>query len=231
MKVKALVTDVDGTLTDKRYRLSCPAIKAVRFIERFGIPVTLASGNALCVMRTLRAYIGCSGAVICEGGGVVEYNGELRILGDRVEALMALDALKEVFGRRIVESSSNPFRYVDVALRRTVVKSRLVKVLERFPSVKLWDSGYAYHIIERDIDKGRTVKVALELMHVEAEEAVAIGDSETDVPLLEAVGYGIAVANADETLKRVTDYVTEGKNGKGFSEAVKLILSWKLKGG
>ncbi|MEM2904696.1 MAG: phosphoglycolate phosphatase [Candidatus Bathyarchaeia archaeon] len=228
MNVAAVATDVDGTITDKVYRLSCPAIRSIRALERAKVPVILASGNALLVMTTLQAYIGCSGGLICEGGGVVEYREETRILGERKGPLAALEALKKRFGDRVVESKSNPYRYVDVALRRTIPRRAVEGVIASFPSLSLWDSGYAYHIIDSKVDKGLGLRNVAEMMGLDPQSIVAIGDSETDVPLFKASGISIAVGNADTSLKRVATRVMTGRDGRGFKQAVDLILSGSL---
>jgi nucleoside 2-deoxyribosyltransferase len=62
-------------------------------------------------------------------------------------------------------------------------------------------------------------------MGVSVEEMVAVGDSETDVRLLETAGYGIALANAHESLKAVADRVTTMRGGDGFAEATRIVLS------
>ncbi|RLG75231.1 MAG: phosphoglycolate phosphatase, partial [Thermoprotei archaeon] len=58
-KIKAIVTDIDGTLTINRedYRLEIKAIKAIRKAENNGIPIVLVSGNALPVVVSLSTYI------------------------------------------------------------------------------------------------------------------------------------------------------------------------------
>ncbi|RLI06141.1 phosphoglycolate phosphatase [Candidatus Bathyarchaeota archaeon] len=224
MKVKVVVTDVDGTLTNMGNKLSLNAVKAVRKLEDNGIPVVLASGNALCVLKTLKHYIGCSGALVAEGGAVVEYNDKVKILGDGREAREVLTELKKKFGSLIVESWSNSYRYVDVALKRTIEKNKLLQVLDKFPSLRLMDSGFAYHIIDKNLNKGVGLKVAAKLMNVKVEEMVTVGDSETDIEMFEITGYRIALTNAPQTLKNLADYVTKNEDGKGFVEAVERIF-------
>lgn len=228
MRIAAVATDIDGTITGKASRISCPAIRSIRALERAGLPVILASGNALCVMMTLQTYIGSNGASICEGGGVVEYKEETRVLGERTVPQAALEALKRRFGSRIVESWSNQYRYVDVALERTIPRNSVENALASFPSLSLWDSGYAYHIVSKNVDKGLGLRTAAEMMALDPRGIVAIGDSETDVPLFKAAGLSIAIGNAEMSLKRIATRVVAGRDGRGFKEAADLILSRSL---
>ena len=227
MKIKVLATDVDGTLTNMKHKISVKAIEAIRKLEKKGIPVILASGNALCVLKTLKNYIGCSGALIAEGGGVVEYKDTVKILGKGEEARKALTKLKEKFGDRVEESWTNPYRWVDVALRRTIDKNLILKVIQDFPHLKLLDSGFAYHILDKNVDKGKGLKVAVRLMGFKIKETAVVGDSETDIEMFKVAGLKIALANAPKQLKILANHTTKKSNGEGFTEAVKLILSEK----
>ncbi|OYT56286.1 MAG: phosphoglycolate phosphatase [Candidatus Hecatellales archaeon ex4484_218] len=227
MKIKVLATDVDGTLTNMKHKISVKAIEAIRKLEKKGIPVILASGNALCVLKTLKNYIGCSGALIAEGGGVVEYKDTVKILGKGEEARKALTKLKEKFGDKVEESWTNPYRWVDVALKRTVDKNLILKVIQNFPHLKLLDSGFAYHILDKNVDKGKGLKVAVRLMGFKIKETAVVGDSETDIEMFKVAGLKIALANAPKQLKILANHTTKKSNGEGFTEAVKLILSEK----
>ena len=227
MKIKVLATDVDGTLTNMKHKISVKAIEAIRKLEKEGIPVILASGNALCVLKTLKNYIGCSGALIAEGGGVVEYKDTVKILGKGEEARKALTKLKEKFGDKVEESWTNPYRWVDVALKRTVDKNLILKVIQNFPHLKLLDSGFAYHILDKNVDKGKGLKVAVRLMGFKIKETAVVGDSETDIEMFKVAGLKIALANAPKQLKILANHTTKKSNGEGFTEAVKLILSEK----
>ncbi len=227
MKIKVLATDVDGTLTNMKHKISVKAIEAIRKLEKKGIPVILASGNALCVLKTLKNYIGCSGALIAEGGGVVEYKDTVKILGKGEEARKALTKLKEKFGDKVEESWTNPYRWVDVALKRTVDKNLILKVIQNFPHLKLLDSGFAYHILDKNVDKGKGLKVAVRLMGFKIKETAVVGDSETDIEMFKVACLKIALANAPKQLKILANHTTKKSNGEGFTEAVKLILSEK----
>jgi hypothetical protein len=226
--LKAFVTDIDGTLTDENYRISIPAIRAIRRLEDQGIPVILASGNALPIVKTLRTYLGCTGVIICENGSVIEYLDSLKTPGDSHKVKRALAKLKDVCGNKIEEYWSNRYRLVDIALKRTLKREQIETVLSGIDGVRLVDSGFAYHINSRGVNKAEGLKVACELMKINFREVAAIGDSETDIDLLKASGFKIARANAPLSLKQVADHITMNSNGAGVAEASDLILSKNL---
>jgi hypothetical protein len=224
MKYKALATDVDGTLTSKARGISTGAIQAIRDLEARGIPVILASARPYPILNILREYLGTSGAIVCENGGHVDYGGESRLLGDNEECREVYHRLKEAHGNRVREAWTNRYNMVDLAIERTLDREEVLTVLSEFPGLRLIDSGFFYHILARDVDKGKGLRAAAEMMGVEPSEIVAIGDSEVDIELLQEAGYGVAVGDASDVLKEIADLVTKGENGEGFREAVKRLF-------
>jgi Cof subfamily protein (haloacid dehalogenase superfamily) len=56
------------------------------------------------------------------------------------------------------------------------------------------------------------------------ERAVAFGDGENDVELLEWAGYGVAVANAHERVLAVADWVCPPADEEGVAQAIEALL-------
>lgn len=68
-----------------------------------------------------------------------------------------------------------------------------------------WDR--AVDIIPANGGKGIAIEKLLEHYHLEPAEAIAFGDGNNDIEMLQTVGTGIAMANASEQLKAVADKV------------------------
>lgn len=68
-----------------------------------------------------------------------------------------------------------------------------------------WDR--AVDIIPANGGKGAAIQRVLEYYRLKADEAVAFGDGNNDIEMLQTVGTGIAMANASEDLKEVADEV------------------------
>ena len=68
---KAVAVDIDGTITDKNKKIHLGAIAALRRLEGAGIPVILSTGNVRAITYGLWRFIGATGPMVCENGGVV----------------------------------------------------------------------------------------------------------------------------------------------------------------
>ena len=68
---KVVAFDIDGTLTDEDKLLDMHAVEALRRLETAGITVVLATGNVRAITYGLWRFIGLSGPICCENGGVL----------------------------------------------------------------------------------------------------------------------------------------------------------------
>ncbi len=85
-----------------------------------------------------------------------------------------------------------------------------------------------YVFAPRGLDKGVGFSRLVKLTEWSGHRVVAIGDSASDLPLFKLASIRVAVANADESVKRSADYVTSEAYGKGVIEAVRKIIGKNL---
>ncbi|MFQ6134268.1 MAG: HAD hydrolase family protein, partial [Nitrososphaerales archaeon] len=168
------------------------------------------------------SYLGTTKVSVGENGGVVAVSPlDIRILGDKSYGVMAYDHLS----RRIDDVEIKPTmpRFTEVVLKRSFDLDIGRKILEESGlPVKLIDSTFAYHITNKGVNKGRGLKVALEYLGVESSEVVAIGDSDTDIPMFKTCGSSIAVGNATEGARKNATYQVDSPLGEGLIDALHL---------
>jgi len=81
------------------------------------------------------------------------------------------------------------------------------------------------HIVQGRLDKLPAFEDILRKARLRPEEAAFIGDDLTDVPVLRAAGWGVAVANARPEAKAAADHVTRSPGGRGaVREVAELLL-------
>lgn len=224
--LKALVTDVDGTITDRRRRINTAAVEAVRTLVDAGITVVLASGNTVCFMDGLCKMVGTDGTIIGENGGVYrrEFSGALRVPGDQKTCLAAFEVLKDYFAEKNVELElfGAQYRFADVAFARNIDPDEARAVVrDRQLPVRVLDTGFAIHLQVLGVNKGTALTELAGDMGLSPAEMMAVGDSENDIEMLEVAGIGVAVRNAPAHTRTAADWVTGETYGDGFVEAVK----------
>jgi len=222
MKFKAIVVDIDGTITCEKRELHLGAVKKIRSIK---VPVVLATGNILCYARTTSRLIGLDGAVIAENGGAITVRFDLQ--GTFEESLEECEKAYSFLSEHFNLTKLDPFyRKTEIALRRNFDLKKAIDLLETQNfDVEMIDTKYAIHIKSTRINKGVGLQKLAGLMGLEAKDFVAIGDSANDVEMFEASGFGIAVGNGDDRIKEAANYVTEASFGDGAVEAIEFLES------
>ncbi len=218
MVYKAVVVDVDGTITYEDRSLDCRAVEALRSLE---VPVVIATGNILCFARATSKLVGTGGIVIAENGGIVECGVVDYDMAHVKECEEAFEFLSRHFALERLDAEN---RKTEIGLRRNfdVEKARQM-LMKEFPELDIVDTGFAVHIKSKKVNKGTGLKRIAELMGLDAKDFVAIGDSPNDIEMLEASGFGVAVGNAHPKLKKVAALVTEREHGAGVAEAVRYL--------
>jgi hypothetical protein len=134
LKLKAIATDVDHTLTDDRLLIDLDAIRTIRLLEGAGVPVILCSGRDLTSLSALGAYLGTSGLVVAEDGGLLGSMGarnfSVRPVADIDRVKEGLAVLREAFTWK-VQVVPIPARVVSYVLMRALDKDEANALLAR----------------------------------------------------------------------------------------------------
>ena len=83
--------------------------------------------------------------------------------------------------------------------------SRLIAATAGCKIAAWWDR--AVDIIPSEGGKGVAVQEVLRYFQLEAEDAIAFGDGENDIDMLQAAGLGVAMGNASDRVKEMADEV------------------------
>jgi phosphoglycolate phosphatase (TIGR01487 family) len=227
--LKAVLTDIDGTITDSSRRINTGAIDTIRSLVDDGIEVVLASGNTSCFMDALCKMIGTHGTFIAENGGVfrIGFTGTPRIRGDQGVCRAALESLQAHYRTQGIELDlySPAYRYADLAFGRTVPVNEVKTLLKDYP-VQVLDTGYAIHLQAPGVNKGTALIALAQEMQFLPSNFLAIGDSLNDIQMLTTAGIGATVANGHQDTKAAAQYVAEKEYGDGFVEIVKKYESY-----
>lgn len=88
-------------------------------------------------------------------------------------------------------------------------------------------TGSRTHLLEvfcRGVNKWTMIESYCERSELDPQRVAAIGDGLNDIELVAGAGLGIAMANADERVKRVAQRHTTGHNDDGVADAINRII-------
>ena len=144
--------------------------------------------------------------------------------GKKNECIQALEFLKSKT-ENVKEKTVFP-RMTEVVLERTFDLEDAKKLLsENNFSVILSDSQYAFHINSKGIDKAHGFQQVMKMLSVTYDDVIAIGDSDTDIPLFKIAKTSIALGNSSEFVQSHATFSVSSKSGDGLIEALDKIVS------
>tara|TARA_B100000678_G_scaffold243152_1_gene214661 strand:+ start:392 stop:1102 length:711 start_codon:yes stop_codon:yes gene_type:complete len=228
LKKKTFAIDIDGTITlNGMGTIHLGALSRLRSLNDEGHNVVLVTGRSSVEGYLLSIFGGLTRVAVGENGGCITFGDKIqhKLLGNKGECIHALATIQSRIDVEIKEKPVFP-RMTEVVLERTFEIEKAQKIVDGANlNVVLTDSGYAYHINSKGVDKGSGFLEAIKILGANLNDAIAIGDSETDVPLFKIVKNSIAVSNSTENLKKIAKIVTTKKSGEGVLEGLDSILS------
>jgi hypothetical protein len=228
---KAVAVDIDGTLTDSNKEIHTGAIKALRRLERAGIPVILATGNVRAITYGLWRFLNLSGPMVCENGGVIwhpDWNGPI-VRADGTRARRAAQYLSDKIGVDPKGITTNVWRESEWCLFTDENLDEIKKCISmsEFSDLSVVKTGFAIHLMEPHLSKGEGLKIALEKIGIEPSDVLAIGDAPNDIPMFKVVGHSIAVGSSFDSLAAVAKVISPFERAETFEPLVDFILNKK----
>ncbi len=221
MKQKTFAVDIDGTITENGGgRIHLDALSALRHLKNIGHNVIFVSGRSSIEGYILSIFGGTTNIAVGENGGcITDGPNSHKLLGNRDECVKAFEFLKSKI-ENVKEKPVFP-RLTEVVLQRTFdIESAKKIVLENNLNVSLSDSQYAFHINSRGINKGRGFEEVMKMLSITKNDVIAIGDSETDIPLFKIAKTSVALGNSSEIVKSQATMSVSAKSGDGVIEAL-----------
>jgi len=81
-----------------------------------------------------------------------------------------------------------------------------------------------FEVMCEGVSKGRAAKVLADFYGISKDEVMCIGDNENDLSMIEYAGMGVAMGNAEESVKKVANYITDTNNNSGVAKAINKFI-------
>ncbi len=202
--IKLVVLDVDGTLTDRSRKISLNAINAIRNLK---IKVSLVSGNVLPVLYALKLYIGFDGYIFAENGGIAIINDEVKKFFERTGPENFLNDISKYTSARGI--LTNRWRETSMAFIANKNDINRIKDDAKKRNLYIVDSSFTLHILNNGQNKAFAVKKMIEIMDIDKDEVLVIGDSQNDETMFSLKTKSACPGNASDGIKKLSDYVSD----------------------
>lgn len=242
---KMLVLDLDGTLLNSQKQIDKITIEAINKAKKYVNEIVIASGRGHESINNFYKDMGLEGFKIALNGSyVMDNQNEILyanfIKGSVLEAALNL-ALKykvKIFFtginehiyfdqnagdysvseiKEIVGQSKERFLKFSMDVSRLTELNELRADLDKLSlNISLSDEGH-FEVTNYGISKITGINYLAEKMNIELSDIIAIGDSENDLAMLKEVGTSVAMGNATEEVKNISEYITKTNNNFGVA--------------
>jgi Cof subfamily protein (haloacid dehalogenase superfamily) len=247
---KLLLLDVDGTLV-KSNGEALPSERVAEAVKAAAkiIDVVIVTGRPFFYTKNVIDALGLTGYGVFNGGAeIIDIATGKQVFRQTMSVEMLREALTIALPYGYTVFNTNGDNEVKVTSPNEVTEESDKLLIENVPTQEALNIVAALEAVEGTVthpvsawsdedvvnitvahehaSKRYGAERIMKMLGYSKEETMAIGDGHNDVPLLEAVGMGIAMGDAPEEVKRLADDVTTSLAEDGVADAIeKYIIS------
>lgn len=239
---RLLALDLDGTLLTEDKRITAEAREWIQRARDAGVTVIFATGRGVQTTKAFWEELRLDAPmVLLNGAEIWRRPGELverhYLSKEDIHRLhsLAVEAGAGYWGYS-VESLTGKKDWTDEMFERGWMKfgirhddlevmQQLRETVEGWGTLEVTRSAPVNMEIScKGITKESGVSKVCELLGIDMEEVMAVGDNMNDFRLIRSAGMGVAMGNADEKLKQAADGSTGTNEENGVAQAIQRYL-------
>ena len=136
-----------------------------------------------------------------------------------------LDNILQFIHENLLKVQKMTLNFYPAADGTLIDRETVRKFLVSNPSITTVCGGYNnLEFTRADANKGVGLRKLAEILGVNPDATMAIGDTENDLAIIEAAGIGVAMGNATDAVKARADYVTTTNTKDGVAAAIEHFI-------
>ncbi|WML48793.1 Cof-type HAD-IIB family hydrolase [Neobacillus sp. PS3-34] len=241
LDIKLIALDMDGTLLNEKGEISEENRKAIAEAQQRGIYVVLSTGRSIATSREHAESLQLSSFLVTVNGSEIwDAKGELVerniVKSDSVKWMWELSqkhgtkfwatAIDNVWDEKMPEDilSTEWLKFGFVAEDDRIREEILKELQERSEFEISNSSPINIEVNALGINKAKGLKTVCEKLGIELKNVMAVGDSLNDIAMITEAGLGVAMGNAQQTVKDAANWVTATNNENGVAHAIKKLV-------
>ena len=162
--------------------------------------------------------------------GIVTYMGENIILGTRMDEYLELES--RINGMPVKKTDNFP-AYKDYNLNKCLMTAppkeaerHVVRLQELYGDIlSIYRSEpFFIEVMPQNVDKATSLDRMLSTVGLTRENTICCGDGFNDKSMIEYAGVGVAMANAQQPVREVADYITSSNDEDGIAEVIEKFI-------
>lgn len=249
MKYKAIISDIDGTLSPLTLhsQINTNVKDAVAKAQKKGIIFSLATGKPFYLVEHIIKELGVTAPVIVDNGAAIydsvtqeplwesvmdsETTKKVILIAQKYQTMIKASTGKESIEIGDIPQNFRALKVVVMGLAIQKAEEFIAEIEENLKNVVVvraqsyaGDDHLDVYVTNPDATKQHAVLKFSEIVGVKTEDIIAIGDHYNDFPLFMACGLKVAMGNAVEDLKAIADYVAPSVDEDGVVDVIEKFV-------
>ncbi|WP_373893412.1 Cof-type HAD-IIB family hydrolase [Virgibacillus sp. CBA3643] len=237
-QIKLIALDMDGTLLDNELEVSEPTQAVIAKALASDIHVVLSTGRSLETCYPYAELLNLTSYLITSNGGEI-YTVDKTLLDQHLLETEKIEKMwkigKEMGMQQWMVSTTDIYRdcrpddfydhdwlkYGCSSLEKIKLDA-MIEELSYFEGLELTNSlPTNVEANPAGVNKAAALHFVCREIGITMDQIMAVGDSLNDIKMIQEAGVGVAMGNAQETIKNVADHVTDVNNEDGVAKAIK----------
>ncbi|MEK5026146.1 Cof-type HAD-IIB family hydrolase [Paenibacillus sp. FSL L8-0470] len=241
-KYRLLALDMDGTLLNDEQIITPKTVEWIQKAVDAGVHVCLSTGRASKSAMPYAEQLGLKTPMIMVNGSEVwraPYELYRRSLMDPVLVQQMYDiaqeydiwfwaySVDEVYNRNNWDGEilSREWLKFGYSTEDDEIRHKLLMRLQDMGGLEITNSSpHNLEINPLGVNKASGIREVCKLLGLEMSQVVAVGDSLNDLAAIQQAGFGVAMGNAQETVKQEADAVVASNNDDGIAEVIQKYI-------
>lgn len=241
-KYRLLALDMDGTLLNDEQIITPKTVEWIQKAVDAGVHVCLSTGRASKSAMPYAEQLGLKTPMIMVNGSEVwraPYELYRRSLMDPVLVQQMYDiaqeydiwfwaySVDEVYNRNNWDGEilSREWLKFGYSTEDDEIRHKLLMRLQDMGGLEITNSSpHNLEINPLGVNKASGIREVCKLLGLEMSQVVAVGDSLNDLAAIQHAGFGVAMGNAQETVKQEADAVVASNNDDGIAEVIQKYI-------
>jgi len=218
-KIKAIITDLDRTITDGPAKRTFDQndfdrdlIKEMKSLNK---DFFLATGRSVKYVKGLCKKFKIWRAIIAENGAVIYFPSTKKTITINTEYMKKA---KKIIRAMNIEGVT--IGKVIASINEKDEEKVMLVLKEMEDHLTFEKNADEIMITPKGVEKGLGVRIAMQYLNIDLDDTMVIGDGENDVSMFLNPGFKIALANANEKLKKLANHTTMSPSVNGMKEII-----------
>lgn len=241
-EIRLIALDMDGTLLNHNQEITEENKKAIKRAKESDIQIVISTGRPFQQIERYMDELNLSSfSVTINGSEIWEGRGKLieqhLFRQEQIERLWKLANIHNLTYWAITEGEifhNNIPHHVDLSkykwlkfgfdIHDTNLRNMIIEELRKDDLEVTNSSPTNLEINPLGINKGAALEKVCDRLGFTIDHVMAVGDSLNDISMIKKAGFGVAMGNAQDTVKNAADWTTATNEENGVAKAIYEVL-------